>query len=176
MQIKKEELNVALESTYSQADLIALLGFHIVLDYVEWFWEQNVVPVSCEKEILGKGLKWLTRILTFKDVVLLCIACEMSFLGIENDSIKDFTNLPRLHEYLDGLPGNLNKVAHLCYGTEYLDDEEALNSEHLDKYFTVVEKSDFGSLIKSPNFNYLTTYYVLNVSGIVEHIIKMIKD
>ena len=175
MKTGRNKLKVALESTYSQADLIALLGFHKVLEYVEWFWEKSIVPVSCEKEILGKGIKWLKRVLTFKDVVLLCIACEMSYLGMEDDTIKNFTTLPRLHEYLDDLPRNLNKVAHLCYATENPDDGRDLRSKDLDKYFTVVKKCDFGSPIRSLNLDYLTTYYILNVSGIVERTIDMIE-
>ncbi len=174
MKIGKNELKDILERKYSEADLIALAGFNKVLEHAEWFWENHIVPVSCDKEVLGNGIKWLKRVLTFKDLVILCIACEMSYLGMENDTIKNFTNLPRLHEYLDDLPRSLNKVAHLCYGTENLDDGRELNSKHVDGHFRVVKKCDYGSHTKTLNLNYLTTYYILNVSGIAEHIISMI--
>lgn len=173
MNITKKVLKVALEKKYSQSDLMVIIGNRNYLNEVEGLWSGKIVPVSCNAKLVG-GLNLLKQVFTLKEMVLLCIGCEMLRLGINEDQIKEFTTSQHLHYYLDGLPRNLNKRALIFYWCLGLDQKIAMEYNSIASYFKVLTENEVKDCQVSIYDQTFISHYVLNITAIIEKIVGMV--
>ncbi len=174
MKVSTIVLNDVLSKKYCMAEVLPIIGFNA--DEVVCNWIDSAVSTSYKRTPENDEIKWLKRALSFKDVVLLCIACELSCMNFNVFQIREFTKIGELHEYLDELPRSPDKTALFYFSPNGLLNKRALPSNQLGDYFRIEKKDYMESILRPIYDKKCFSHFTISVSSIVEKVIDLTKD